>query len=84
VNEFAKQLARWGKICLGFLLIIIGIIGGFIPIMQGWMFVVPGLAILATEFTWARKVNEWVKSRFKKAVARVKSRRGEQKANEPG
>ena len=31
------------KISLGILLVIIGLIGGLIPIFQGWMFGVPGL-----------------------------------------
>ena len=35
------------KISLGIILVIIGLIGGLIPIFQGWMFGIPGLIILA-------------------------------------
>tara|TARA_X000001036_G_C20546874_1_gene752677 strand:- start:280 stop:459 length:180 start_codon:yes stop_codon:yes gene_type:complete len=35
------------KITTGIILIIIGIIGGIIPIFQGWVFGIPGLIILS-------------------------------------
>ena len=38
------------KISFGILLLIIGLIGGLIPIFQGWIFGVPGLIILANYF----------------------------------
>ena len=38
------------RITLGFLLVIIGLIGGLIPIFQGWVFGIPGLIILADYF----------------------------------
>jgi len=38
------------KISLGIILVIIGLIGGLIPIFQGWIFGVPGLIILANYF----------------------------------
>ena len=38
------------KITLGVVLVIIGIIGGIVPIFQGWIFGIPGLIILAKYF----------------------------------
>ena len=38
------------KISLGIILVIIGLIGGLVPIFQGWIFGVPGLIILANYF----------------------------------
>ena len=64
MKAIGRQVLRWGKIGLGFLLILIGVIGGFIPIVQGWMFVLPGLAILATEFVWARRLLEKARARI--------------------
>lgn len=72
-------MLRWGKIGLGFLLVIMGIVGGFLPIVQGWMFMLPGLAILATEFVWARKIDDWVKAKFRLAIAKFKQSRAEHK-----
>ena len=54
-----KQTAR---ITFGVVLVIIGLIGGLIPIFQGWMFGIAGLIILADYFppvnillVWAKK-----------------------------
>ena len=38
------------RITLGIILVIIGVIGGLIPIFQGWLFGIPGLIILADYF----------------------------------
>ena len=52
------------KITLGFVLVFIGIIGGLIPIFQGWVFGVPGLIILAEYFPPLKKIVDWVKKRY--------------------
>ena len=51
------------KISLGIILIIIGLIGGLIPIFQGWMFGIPGLIILSNYFPPIKKFLEWAKSK---------------------
>ena len=84
MKPLTKQILRWAKIGLGFALVIMGFIGGFIPIVQGWMFMLPGLAILATEFTWAKKIDDWVKAKFKTAIAKFKQNRAEKKTDEVG
>ena len=43
------------KITLGIILIIIGLIGGIIPIFQGWIFGIPGLIILSQYFPPIKK-----------------------------
>tara|TARA_B100000965_G_scaffold107632_1_gene88855 strand:+ start:1255 stop:1446 length:192 start_codon:yes stop_codon:yes gene_type:complete len=52
------------RITLGFLLVIIGLIGGLIPIFQGWMFGIPGLIILADYFPPIKRVLDWAKSKY--------------------
>jgi len=56
------------KIIIGFILIIIGLIGGIIPIFQGWMFGIPGLIILSKYFRPAKKILKWAKSKIKKST----------------
>ena len=51
------------RITLGFLLVIIGLIGGLIPIFQGWVFGIPGLIILADYFPPVKKILDWAKSK---------------------
>ncbi|MDC1037573.1 PGPGW domain-containing protein [Candidatus Marinimicrobia bacterium] len=55
-----KQTAR---ITLGIILVIIGLIGGLIPIFQGWMFGIPGLIILADYFPPAKRLLDWAKKK---------------------
>ena len=51
------------KITLGFILVLIGIIGGLIPVFQGWMFGIPGLIILANYFHPIKKLLDWAKNK---------------------
>ncbi|MBC8256436.1 MAG: hypothetical protein H8E85_03925 [Candidatus Marinimicrobia bacterium] len=51
------------KISLGIILIIIGLIGGLIPIFQGWMFGIPGLIILSNYFPPVKRLLDWAKEK---------------------
>ena len=51
------------KICIGIILILIGLIGGLIPIFQGWMFGIPGLIILANYFPPIKRLLYWAKEK---------------------
>ncbi|MBT3299689.1 MAG: hypothetical protein HN657_05915 [Candidatus Marinimicrobia bacterium] len=51
------------RISLGVSLVIIGLIGGLIPIFQGWMFGIPGLIILADYFPPIHKLLVWAKKK---------------------
>ena len=55
-----KQTAR---ITFGIILVIIGLIGGLIPIFQGWIFGIPGLIILADYFPPVNKLLIWAKKK---------------------
>ena len=52
------------RITLGFLLVIIGLIGGLIPVFQGWVFGIPGLIILADYFPPVKRRLDWAKSKY--------------------
>ena len=58
------------KIIFGFILLIIGVIGGLIPIFQGWVFGIPGLIILSKYFPPAKKALHWVKKNLTKGERR--------------
>ena len=51
------------KISLGIILVIIGFLGGLIPIFQGWVFGIPGLMILANYFPPAKRFLNWAKKK---------------------
>ena len=61
-------MKKYFEIGLGLILIIIGLIGGLIPIFQGWMFGIPGLILLSKYSSSVKKVLIWgqKKSGFKK------------------
>ena len=49
------------KISIGIMLVLIGLIGGVIPIFQGWMFGIPGLIILSKYFPPIKKLVDKIK-----------------------
>tara|TARA_B100001027_G_C16232757_1_gene315442 strand:+ start:1020 stop:1214 length:195 start_codon:yes stop_codon:yes gene_type:complete len=52
------------KIAFGIILVLVGIVGGLIPIFQGWVFGIPGLIILAEYFPPIRKILGWAKDKY--------------------
>ena len=53
-----RKILDW---TFGLTLIAIGIVGGFVPIFQGWIFVLAGLAVLSSHSSWARFLHDRVK-----------------------
>ena len=51
------------KISLGVILVLVGLIGGLVPIFQGWIFGIPGLIILANYFPPAKRLLNWSKNK---------------------
>jgi|TARA_B110000263_G_scaffold194343_1_gene172582 hypothetical protein len=56
-------IKRTARITFGIILVIIGLIGGLIPIFQGWIFGIPGLIILADYFPPVNKLLVWAKKK---------------------
>jgi|TARA_A100001011_G_scaffold19407_1_gene19814 hypothetical protein len=63
------------RITFGIILVIIGMIGGLIPIFQGWIFGIPGLIILADYFPPIKRLLSWAK---KKSGYKEKSQNSEE------
>ena len=59
-----KAAWRMGRIILGFALLGLGVIGLFLPFLQGVAMIVAGLLLLAPEFQWARRLLEWAKRKW--------------------
>ena len=49
------------KIIAGIILILIGLIGGLVPIFQGWIFGIPGLILLSQYFPPIKKLLKKIK-----------------------
>lgn len=63
----------------GLALIAIGVIGGFVPILQGWVFVLAGLAILSKHSPLARRWFERVRRIGRDARERLTKKSGKSK-----
>ena len=68
--EKASTMKRILVLITGWAFIGVGIIGLFLPILQGVLFIMIGLIILSTEYHWARRLLERIRTRFP-GVARV-------------
>jgi len=51
-------------IVAGWVFIVLGVIGLFLPIMQGVLFIIIGLTILSTEYVWAHHLLSKLRARF--------------------
>jgi hypothetical protein len=51
------------RISLGIFLVVLGLIGGLIPVVQGWIFGIPGLLILSEYFPGVRRLVDWAKAK---------------------
>ena len=64
-----KPVINTVKIVVGIILLTIGLIGGLIPILQGWMVGIPGLMLLGSVYPpirkWTQKIVEKVKKKMK-------------------
>jgi uncharacterized protein len=63
VNSLSKRIlvliAGWG-------FIVLGIVGLFVPILQGVLFLLVGLIILSSEYVWAHRLLTKLRQRFPK------------------
>lgn len=68
---------------MGVGLVILGIIGLILPIMPGWVFLIPGLMILAEQFPWLdRFLNKWIAWGKEKMAREQKTKQNE--GSDPG
>ena len=63
MNPRIKRLMIW---CLGWFFIILGIIGLFLPILQGILFLLVGLYLLSSTSPWAARLLDKLRNRFPK------------------
>lgn len=61
-------MTRLARIVVGTALIVVGVLLLVLP-GPGIVTIAAGLAVLATEFAWARKLLDWFKTKFKSYFA---------------
>jgi uncharacterized protein len=60
------QVKRILALLLGWGFIVLGIVGLFLPVLQGVLFLLVGLVILSSEYAWAHHLLTRVRQRFPK------------------
>lgn len=56
MNASVKRIVRN---VAGFLLVLLGIVSGFLPILQGWLFILIGIGLI--DIPAKRRLHEWCK-----------------------
>lgn len=75
-----KTIKRALILVVGWLFILLGIAGLFLPILQGILFLLIGLFILSSEYVWAHNLLQKLRQRFPRLSAQFDA--AKQKAEE--
>jgi uncharacterized protein (TIGR02611 family) len=59
---------------VGFVLILAGLVGLALPILPGWLLIIGGFAVLATEYAWAEHALDLAKEKAKAAASKARSK----------
>jgi len=63
VKTYTKRILL---LVVGWAFILLGILGLFLPVLQGVLFLLVGLIILSSEYVWAHRLLTKVRERFPK------------------
>jgi len=63
LQAIARTLWLWLRLVVGFGLVIVGIIGLFLPVLPGILMILAGLAILSAHYHWARRLMNYLRTR---------------------
>jgi uncharacterized membrane protein YbaN (DUF454 family) len=58
------MVKRYSLLAAGWALLPLGIVGLFLPVLPGALFLIIGLSILSVEYAWARRWITALRSRF--------------------
>jgi len=65
---------------VGSALLLLGVIGLFLPVLQGILFILAGLTLLSTEYHWPSKIMNKFKEKFDKAKKQQTTGKNREKA----
>lgn len=69
LRRIARHIAGWSLLALG-------VVGLFLPILQGWLFIVVAALLLAPDVPVFRRLLDWIEMRFPPLRALIKKFRG--------
>lgn len=68
-----RLVKRVVKLVLGWAFVLLGIVGIFLPILQGILFLVIGLSLLSSESKTARKILSYLKNRYPREYEKMQA-----------
>lgn len=60
------NITPFRKILIGILgstVVLIGLVGLVLPFLPGWLLIIAGLALLSTEYVWAKRLSDGARKR---------------------
>jgi uncharacterized membrane protein YbaN (DUF454 family) len=78
-----KHFRHIVRVTGGILLVLVGLVGLIMPIMPGWVFIIPGLVLLADYFPPIRRLLEWAKNKLEEQTG-PHLRKWEKSPQQPG
>jgi putative transmembrane protein PGPGW len=75
IRFIGRSSKRVAVSIVGFALLAAGLAGLIFPILPGWLLIIVGLAVLASEYAWARRLLNTAKDRAKRARDKIRWRR---------
>ncbi len=70
-RRMLARLKRWAILALGTVLVLLGILGLFLPVLQGILLLLLGLLVLSYEWAPAKRQLDRLRARFPAASARI-------------
>ncbi len=71
---------RWAVIGLGWVFVLLGLLGLGLPFLQGVLFLLLGFALLASQQAWAARLLHRLKRRFPRLAAAAEAAKAQAKA----
>ncbi len=79
-----KFTLRVLRVAAGGLLVVLGVIGCFLPIIQGVLLIALGLLVLSYDIPAARRLRDWAQRRIQEERAKLAARRAARRAARKG
>jgi hypothetical protein len=70
-----RGLKRWFKVGAGWCLLVVGMVGLFLPVIQGLLCIASGLTLLSSEYRWAGACLDWVRRKMRRRKEEKPARR---------
>jgi len=64
INPMYKEILRISRIVFGILLVLIGIVGVFMPILPGWILIFVGIELVGIQLVFLDKIKKYVKTKI--------------------